>query len=118
MFSGKTNAEAWTMNAFHRLFQKCLGRPVELFTYTCSTASRVAMLAAGFYVAQGLSTGDKTETTIALTAEALRPDHSLLGPAWLAKWHRSTARFPADLPIEEHSQWQKVIVEHPQFQGL
>jgi queuine tRNA-ribosyltransferase len=118
MFSGKTNAEAWTMNAFHRLFQKCLGRPVELFTYTCSTASRVAMLAAGFCVAQGLSTGDKTETTIALTAEALRPDHSLLGPAWLAKWHRSTARFPADLPIEEHSQWQKVIVEHPQFQGL
>ncbi len=118
MFSGKTNAGAWTMNAFHRLFQKCKGRPVELFTYTCSTASRVAMLAAGFYVAQGLSTGDKTETTMALTPETVQPHHKLLGADWLAKWNRSTARFPADLPLEEHSTWENVILAHPQFQSL
>lgn len=116
MFSGKTNAEAWTMNAFHRLFAVCKGRPVELFTYTCSTASRVAMLAAGFYAAQGLSTGDKTETTIALTADAVGPHHKLLGADWLARWHRSTARFPADIPMDDHSSWENVILQHPQFQ--
>ncbi|MEX1117733.1 MAG: tRNA guanosine(34) transglycosylase Tgt [Terrimicrobiaceae bacterium] len=116
MFSGKTNAEAWTLNAFRRLFTVCKGRPVELFTYTCSTASRVAMLSAGFHVAQGLSTGDKTETTIALTSEAVGPHHKLLGADWLAKWNRSTARFPADVLIDEHPTWEKVIIQHPQFQ--
>ncbi len=118
MFSGKTNAEAWTMNAFHRLFAVCKGRPVELFTYTCSTASRVAMLAAGFHVAQGLSTGDKNETTIALTAKAVQPHHKLLGAGWLAKWNRSTARFPADVSTDDHSRWEDVILQHPQFQNL
>lgn len=118
MFSGKTNAEAWTLSAFRKLFILCEGRRVELFTYTCSTASRVAMLAAGFHVARGRSTGDKTETTIALTAGAARADHELLGADWLAKWHRSTARFPADLPAHEHSAWEDVIRRHDQFRHL
>ena len=115
MFSGKTNAEAWTLAAFRRLFVVCQGRGVELFTYTCSTASRVALLAAGFYVARGCGTGDKVETTIALTAEAVRDDHNLLAADWLAKWRRSTARFPADLSVHEHSEWEEVILRHPQF---
>lgn len=115
MFSGKTNAEAWTLSAFRKLFAVCEGRNVSLFTYTCSTASRVALLAAGFHVARGRSTGDKTETTIALTAGAVRSDHELLAAEWLAKWHRSTARFPADLAAHEHSVWEEVILRHPQF---
>lgn len=115
MFSGKTNAGAWTLSAFRKLFAVCTGRDVSLFTYTCSTASRVAMLAAGFHVARGRSTGDKTETTIALTAGAVRPDHDLLAADWLAKWHRSTARFPADLAAHEHSAMEAVILRHPQF---
>ena len=118
MFSGKTNAEAWTLAAFRKLFAACQGRSVGLFTYTCSTASRVAMLAAGFHVARGRSTGDKTETTIALTREAVRDDHELLGADWLAKWRRSTARFPVDLPSTEHSAWAEVILRHEQFQHL
>jgi len=118
MFSGKTNAEAWTLAAFRKLFAVCQGRSVELFTYTCSTASRVAMLAAGFHVARGRSTGDKTETTIALTREAVRADHDLLAADWLAKWKRSTARFPADLATTEHSAWEEVILRHEQFQHL
>ncbi len=118
MFSGKTNAEAWTLSAFRRLFAACRGRGVELFTYTCSTASRVALLAAGFHVAAGRSTGDKTETTIALTPQAVRDDLDLLSSDWLAKWKRSTARFPADVPHSEHSAWEKVILDHAQFQHL
>ena len=93
-------------------------RSVGLFTYTCSTASRVALLAAGFHVARGRSAGDKAETTIALTREAVRDDHELLGAEWLAKWNRSTARFPADLPPAEHSAWEEVILRHKQFQHL
>ena len=118
MFSGKTNAEAWTLGTFRRLFAVCQGRRVELFTYTCSTASRVAMLAAGFHVARGRGTGDKTETTIALTPEAVRDTRDLLAADWLAKWRRSTARFPADLPAAEHSSWEEAILRHRQFQHL
>jgi queuine tRNA-ribosyltransferase len=76
------------------------------------------MLAAGFHVARGRSTGDKTETTIALTAEAARQDHDLLAADWLAKWRRSTARFPADLSATEHPAWEDVILRHEQFRDL
>jgi len=116
MFSGKTNAGAWTPGAFRRLFAACRGRSVGLFTYTCSTAARVALLAAGFHVARGRGTGDKTETTIALTPEAVRADHELLAADWLEKWKRSSARFPADLSAAEQSAWEEVILGHPQFQ--
>ena len=117
MFSGKTNAEAWTLAAFRRLFAACRGRGAELFTYTCSTASRVAMLAAGFHVARGRSTGDKTETTIAFTPQADCAGRDMLGADWLAKWRRSTARFPADLPPPEHPGWEEVILRHEQFRN-
>ncbi len=115
MFSGKTNAGAWTLATFRRIFTACRGRSVGLFTYTCSTASRVAMLAAGFHVARGRGTGDKTETTIALTPQAVRDDHDLLGCGWLEKWGRSTARFPADVPSAEHPATESAIRGHAQF---
>jgi queuine tRNA-ribosyltransferase len=118
MFSGKTNAEAWTLAAFRKLFGVCRGRSVGLFTYTCSTASRVALLAAGFHVARGRSAGDKAETTIALTPEAVRDNHQLLGAGWLAKWRRSTARFPADLSATDHPAWEEVVLRHKQFRDL
>jgi queuine tRNA-ribosyltransferase len=118
LFSGKTHAEAWTLASFRRLFAACQGRSVALFTYTCSTASRVALLAAGFHVARGRSAGEKSETTIALTPEAVRDHHELLGADWLGKWKRSSARFPADLPAADHPAWEEVILRHPQFQSL
>jgi queuine tRNA-ribosyltransferase len=118
LFSGKTNAEAWTLHAFRRLFEICRERSVELLTYTGSTASRVAMLAAGFHVARGCSTGDRIETTIALTPSAVRNCHELLAAEWLDKWKRSSARFPADLPVADHSTLAELILQHPQFQHL
>ncbi len=115
MFSSKTSAEPWTAVAFHRLFHECAGRAVELFTYTCSTPIRVALLAAGFYVAKGRSTGEKTETTIALTSRDCSR-HELLAADWLARWHRSGAKFPAEIHADHHSAFEQKIREHPQFQ--
>ena len=54
LFSGTTHPEAWTLSTFERLHVACAGRAVELFTYTASTAARVAMLGAGFWVAEGV----------------------------------------------------------------
>ena len=117
MFSSKTCGDQWTITAFHRLYAACQGKAAQLFTYTCSTASRVALLAAGFYVAKGRRTGEKLETTIAFTPAALSQaaGHDLLGPDWLGKWHRSAAKFPTDLEEHRHSAFEEMILSHPQF---
>ena len=89
MFSTKTSGELWTLGTFRKLFEVCAGRTAELFTYTCSTANRAALLAAGFFVARGRNAGDKTETTIALTPAELRSPgkqkRKVLSRDWLAK---------------------------------
>jgi queuine tRNA-ribosyltransferase len=118
MFSSRTHGEPWTLAAFEQLFAACAGRAAELFTYTCSTAVRAALLAAGFYVAKGRSTGAKLETTIALTPEASRSRlrDGLLTSDWLAKWARSRAKFPPGTQAEEFPTLEKAILGHAQFQ--
>jgi queuine tRNA-ribosyltransferase len=119
MFSTKTCGDLWTFAAFRQLFDACAGRAAELFTYTCSTANRAALLAAGFYVAKGRRSGEKLETTIALTPQATRGPsasrHELLTADWLEKWRRSGARFPAEIPLEQQAGFAKIILEHEQF---
>jgi len=119
MFSTKTSGNQWTLNAFRELFEACAGRAAELFTYTCSTANRAALLAAGFYVARGRNAGEKLETTIALTPAARRASsscrHELLTPDWLEKWQRSGAKFPGELPTNQYTSFEQVIRGHAQF---
>jgi queuine tRNA-ribosyltransferase len=89
------------------------------FTYTCSTANRAALLAAGFYVARGRNAEEKLETTIALTPEACREAlpcwHELLTPDWLEKWNRSGAEFPGEIQAHQYDSFEQVIREHAQF---
>lgn len=68
---------------------------------------------AGFHVARGVASGPKAETTIALT-HPMSP-HVLLGRDWLDKRERSAARFPADVPIEQHPVLDQIILGHAQF---
>lgn len=119
MFSPKASAELWTARIFRRLFDRCRGRETELFTYTCSTANRAALLAAGFFIARGRNAGEKVETTIALTPDALNalsaPTRNLLSLEWLARWERSAAKFPSDVPPNERTAFEKIIRNHEQF---
>ena len=121
MFSTKTSGRLWTAAAFRKLFEASAGKRAELFTYTCSTANRAALLAAGFFVARGRNAGDKTETTIALTPAGLRSarndKRNLLGRDWLEKWERSAAKFPADILPHQRSAFEKIIREHEQFRN-
>jgi len=122
MFSSKTCGAHWSLETFSRIFAACRRRPVAFFTYTCSTAARVAMLAAGFWVARGRASGEKQETTVALTPEAVEvgwaADYELLGKEWLAKWERSSARFPADVLGEAQAAFAEQICGHAQFSGV
>ncbi|MEY2518758.1 MAG: queuine tRNA-ribosyltransferase [Verrucomicrobiota bacterium] len=119
MFSTKTSADQWTLNAFRRLFEACAGNAAELFTYSCSTANRACLLAAGFYVAKGRNAGEKIETTIAFTPAALKTSdaarHELLSPDWLAKWNRSAAKFPDEILPNDQSTFEQAIRSHKQF---
>jgi len=115
-FSFKTDSELWTLAAFRELKALCADKAVELFTYTYSTSVRAAMLAAGFYVAKGIATGPKAETTIALSprAAALPHAHQLLGTEWLGKWQRSDSQAPFGA-IAGESSWREAVSGHPQF---
>jgi queuine tRNA-ribosyltransferase len=119
MFSTNTSPNLWTTALFRKLFGLCRSRAVELFTYTCSTANRAALLAAGFWIGRGRNAGEKVETTIAFTPEAVRnagrAKRDLLFSDWLAKWERSAARFPADVAPNDRSGFEKIIREHEQF---
>jgi queuine tRNA-ribosyltransferase len=115
-FSFKTDGALWTVQAFCELAELWAPLAVELFTYSYSTRVRAALLAAGFYVAHGVATGPRAETTIALTraAAALPHGRALLGPVWLEKWRRSDARVPFGADPSDPSR-QQAVLGHPQF---
>lgn len=108
-FSFHTNSEIWSHDVFRKIFLHCQGKETQLLTYTHSTRIRGALLAAGFFVAEGPSSGPKESTTQAFTTLDLakKLGAKLLGDDWLARWHRSGAKDPHLTDILE---------QHPQFQ--
>ena len=120
MFSGKTCAPAWREDAFRAMLAISGSRDVELFTYTCSTASRVAMLGAGWGVARGRNAGDKEETTIAFTHldKARERGRDILAAEWLKKWNRSAAKFPPGMDLTNQEKFETRIRRLPQFSGI
>jgi queuine tRNA-ribosyltransferase len=118
-FSFRTNAALWTFETFSRIFDRCLGKSAELYTYSASTAIRASLLAAGFFVAEGVGIGPKSATTIAFTNARGARDHPLaprlLGQPWLARWRRSGAKFPTSLSDKERCHFAKLIESHRQF---
>ncbi|HVO91478.1 MAG TPA: tRNA guanosine(34) transglycosylase Tgt [Terriglobales bacterium] len=118
-FSYKTEPALWTAEVFSRIYRCCTPKPAELYTYSAATAARVALLTAGFFVATGVGTGPKTETTIAFTAAQGLIHHPLaprpLDQQWLLRWRRSGAKFPAHLTDEEKRECEKLIEGHLQF---
>ena len=118
-FSSKTDPALWTPAIFSRIFERCLPKSAELYTYSASTAVRVALLTAGFFVAEGVGSGPKSDTTIAFTRAEGAGNHPLsprlLGREWLARWRRSGAKFPPTLSDEERPHFEQLIETHHQF---
>jgi queuine tRNA-ribosyltransferase len=121
-FSYKTDARFWTAAVFSLVFAKSSEQGAELYTYSTSTAVRVALLTAGFFVAEGIGTGPKMTTTIAFTRAAGAAKHplapTLLGQDWLARWKRSHRKLPAGLAVEQRPVFEKHIENHPQFAAV
>ena len=118
-FSYKTDSALWSAETFTGIIETCATKPAELYTYSAATAVRAALLSAGFFVGEGVGTGPKADTTIAFSrAESaqtfLRSPH-LLGLEWLARWRRSSSKFPASLSPEARTRFENRIENHPQF---
>jgi queuine tRNA-ribosyltransferase len=107
-FSPKANPGLWTLAAFRALRARC-GPRATVFTYSTATATRAAMLLAGFFVGTGDASGPKEQTTAAAAdlADVARP----LDRRWLERLARSSAPFPADAPADALER----IRNHPQF---
>jgi queuine tRNA-ribosyltransferase len=94
-FSPRANPALWTVAAFAAV-RRVAAPGCTLFTYSASTATRVAMLLGGWAVGVGDAIGDKRQTTAAAVdvADLARPlDHR-----WLARLVRPDAPLPADAP--------------------
>jgi queuine tRNA-ribosyltransferase len=96
-FSPRANPELWTMAAFAALRLACRNG-ATVHTYSAATATRSALLLAGFAVGVGDDTfAGKQTTQAAVGIEGLaRP----LDRRWLERLARSSAALPADAPAD------------------
>lgn len=116
MYSLNFNGSLWSMELFKKIFDHCSGKHTRLITYTVSTRTRAALLAAGFSVCYGSGSGPKSETTIAFASFDDAMAHPKpLGKEWLGKWSRSTAKTDKNLPDEEKDAINVRVKNHPQF---
>ncbi len=122
-FSPKTDSPLWSGEVFGRLALHGGSRPMELCTYSASTAVRAALLWAGFWVAEGVGTGPKATTTLAFTTEhgepipfGRAPDTiPWLSDVWLQRWRRSDAKYPPTLSEAQKIEFARRIESHRQF---
>ena len=118
-YSPAANPELWTLEHFTALHAALHpARPCLLSNYTRSTAVRVTLLLAGFYVGHGHATGEKDQTTIAANALDLLDEP--LDRRWLERVARSTRSAPLRAsalpgPISDADRQQ--LAAHPQFSG-
>jgi len=94
-FSPRANPALWTVAAFSEA-RRVAGSRCALYTYSASTATRLALLLAGWAVGVGDAIGDKRQTTAAAVAvgDLARP----LDRSWLARLARPDVPLPPDAP--------------------
>ncbi|HEX4083881.1 MAG TPA: MnmC family methyltransferase [Chthoniobacteraceae bacterium] len=109
-YSPAANPGMWTREVFQAIRERA-DAECTLSSYSRSTVTRVNLLRAGWCVGRGSATGEKTETSVAATREALLREP--LRREWLERVRRSTApglRIGGDTPqaiareLESHPQ--------------
>jgi hypothetical protein len=91
------NPELWTIATFSAL-RRVAGPRCTLFTYSASTAVRVALLLGGWAVGVGDAIGDKAQTTAAAVdrRDLARP----LAESWPRRLALPDVPLPADAPAD------------------
>jgi queuine tRNA-ribosyltransferase len=94
-FSPRSNPSLWTVAAFTAA-RRCARQGCTLHTYSGATATRSALLLAGFHVGVGEPIGNGRFGTIAATSPALLTQP--LDTRFIDRLRRSSAPFPSDAP--------------------
>lgn len=94
-FSPRANPGLWTVTAFAAVRRLCRAG-ATLHTYSAATATRSALLLAGFVVGAGSATTEGKQTTVA--AVDVAGLENPLDRRWLDRLRRSSAPFPVDAP--------------------
>ena len=107
-FSPRANPSLWTVAAFAAL-RRVAADGCLVFTYSASTATRVALLLAGWAVGIGDPIGDKAQTSAAAVRleDLARP----LDRAWLERLARADVPLPPDAPADAAT----CVAAAPQF---
>lgn len=112
-YSPKTNPDLWNVAMFNHVRELTTPNAC-LYTYSASTRVRSALLASGFFVGYGQSTGTKTDTTVA--ARRLADLANPLDARWLERLRRSDRPLPHGWPADQRDELIALIEKHPQFQ--
>jgi queuine tRNA-ribosyltransferase len=118
-YSSQVNREMWTVDAFQALRAKSREASeggTVLYTYSQATPIRVALLAGGFYVGHGISSGPKEETTQAATC--LNDLESPLAKKWFDRWSRSRKQIPFECLPENEESIRALVRGHQQFTAI
>jgi tRNA U34 5-methylaminomethyl-2-thiouridine-forming methyltransferase MnmC len=113
-YSPAKNPAMWSLAHFTKLRERLL-LPTVLTSYSRSTAVRVTLLLAGFYVGIGGATGEKEQTTVAANDLGLLKNP--LDSSWLNRVRMSTSARPLGCgdkgPISAPD--LAALEKHPQF---
>lgn len=97
-FSPRATPSLWTAGAFAAVRRACRDG-ATLHTYSAATATRSALLLAGFAVGVGDATGASEQTTVAAVGAGARGRLAHpLDRRWLERLGRSSKPFPEDAP--------------------
>ena len=108
-FSPRADPAAWSVGTFAALRRVC--RPgATVHTYSGATATRTALLLAGFAVGYGIAGGEKQKRTT-LGAVRVEDLSAPLDARWLERVRRSSAAWPADAPSDALARLESL----PQF---
>ena len=114
-YSPAVNGDMWSVDAFSKLYA-CTNfgnHPCTVYTYSRATPVRTSMLASGFFVGNGPTSGLKNETTQAATHLQLLTDP--LGYRWFIRWLRSHKRFQEPCDNKTKDLLTSRILNHQQF---
>lgn len=109
-YSPRAEPALWSLRAFHALRRICrVGATVH--TYSGATATRTALLLAGFAVGYGPSAGEKQKRST-VAAVDLNDLTQPLDRGWLEALRSSPGSFPTDAPSDALTR----LKQHGQFQ--
>lgn len=118
-FSPESEEELWQSPTFEKIRKMASGRSCELITVASSIEVRLALLSAGFFVGEGISTSTYSATTLAYLSGKDFKKHqwskSLLKKEWLTQWCQRGFSLSDFFSEEEKHNLCNQLFAHPQF---